>query len=513
MAKKAAQAAQVVAHQPSDALLKELEKTTVRVINKEVPGANIFLLAAHADEAPMWWSPNRDMYLRDFYPTEPYLVGALYSVCSRNAAYRISFSGPEAGVEDAYRMLATANLFKGWLNFSLKVSLDWLSQDNFAFFEVIRPARVSTKDIVGDARAVKNPATGEWAAIGRNGQLVDLTGVDYKITDSPLDVPIGISHLDAGLCTRTGNPEEPVIYRDLDGVQHTLKWYQVVTLEDFPSCKEEKFDIGHCAVSRALRLAQTLRDMQTLKHEKVSGRFAGRIILTNVGHEVIQDAVDAAVDHADNRGLTRYMPPIVADTLDPNANPQVANIELASLPENFNEEEALRWYIAGLAIDLGVDYGFLAPLPGNKLGTSQQAEVAERQSRGKASRLYMEMLQEKFNYFGLLPRNVWMEFEEVDTTEEMERDTAAARRAKTRADRIQSQEITPEVARQIAVDQGDLDPRYLKMMQEQDVTPPEGNEQGTGPDKRSYVLGFGKEPANEAVETGEEEVKATKKKG
>lgn len=850
--------------QPSDELLEQLEKTTVRVINKEVPGASIMLLAAQADEAPAWSSPNRDSYLRKFYPTESFLAGAIYSVCARNAAYNIAFYGPEAGMRDAYRLLATANFYAGWLNFVMKVSLDLYTQDNACFIEVIRPARISLKNIVGDAKAMKNPATGDWMAVGHRGKPIDLAGKDYKIVDNPLDLPIGLAHLDAarclgrdsrvyladgttksicevvrtkhcgpiwtvnnggnlevknvtnwhettlgnrywlhlktcharhvfgrkeglwvtndhpiltkekgwipaecisvgdhiytrwpdlsieqaeiltgtllgdahlgsvqgkrltshiGLihslhqeewlclklnalrslgwgklrlhiskkqkqvdsrflpclsewrlawypqgkkvvnkkyverffsarmlatwymddgsisngkrqrpggrlytndfsiddtqwltklltehgieaivrfhndrgkkhpyiyitatgmeafarligpfvppsmryklpsyaphynsvlwqdvkqgplyadeiteihegdngkqttaycidvednhnfiagnlvvhnCTRTGIPEAPVVYVDTEGASHLLKWYQVVTLEDLPSAQEDKYGIGLCAVSRALRLAQTLRDITILKQEKVSGRFAGSIWLTNVGHEVIQDAVDAAVEHADNRGLTRYMPPIIADTIEPNAEPRVAEIALASLPENFNEDEALRWYIAGLALDLGVDYGFLAPLPGNRLGTAQQAEVAERQSRGKASRLFMKQMEEKFNYYGLLPRNVWMEYKEVDTAEEMERDTAKARRAKTRADRIMSGEITPEIARQIAVDEGDLDPAYLKMLEEEDVTPGQAPQEEK-PKRRRLNLGFGKRPRNTAIETKPED--------
>lgn len=495
---------------PSDATLKQIKRRSVKVSDKDTM-PTLILIARQADEAPVWWSKARDKYLRKFYPTESYLAGAIYSVCARNAAYRIIFKGPEESVKDAYRLCATADMFKGWENFGLKLSLDLLSQDNGAMFEVIRPARVKTKE--GLARAAKmldsdgNPT---WAAIGRKGKLHSLTGTDYKIVDNPLDLPIGINHLDAAFCTRTNDPEYPVIYTDRDGAMHKLRWYQVVTLEDMPSADRTKNDVGYCAVSRSLRLAQTLRDMTMLKQEKVSGRFAGSIWLTNVGSDVIQDAVNEAQENADNRGLTRYMPPIIADTLEPNATPAVAELRLASLPENYNEDEALRWYIAGLALDLGVDYGFLAPLPGNKLGTSQQAEVAERQSRGKASRLWMNTMESKFNFGGLLPRDVWMEFAEVDHMEEMERDAARQRRAITRRQRIESMEITPEVARQIARDDGDLTDKYLAMMAEQDVTPEGVYDPQTGRPQTGMTMGFGKQPANTAVALPEPTEKAKK---
>lgn len=478
-------------------LLDDLEKGSVQATTTVFNEPTILLIARSADEAPLWWSPLRDQYLRNFFPTEPYLSGAVYSVCARNASYNIEFKGSPEGVQRANRLIHTANMFKGWYDFSLKLSLDYTTQDNFGFFEVIRPAKIRTD--LGETLAVKmfnDQGDIVWGAKGRGNKVYSLEGVDYKIIDNPTDAPIGISHLDAAQCTRTGDPEYPVIYVDRFGAVHKLAWYQVVTLQDMPSAQMDKNGVGFCGVSRVLKLAQTLRDMLTLKQEKVSGRFAGSIWLTNVSSEIIQDAVDAATEHATNRGLTRYMPPIIADTMEPTAIPQVAQIELASLPENFNEEEAMRWYIAGIALAFGVDYGFLAPLPGNKLGTSEQAEVAERQSRGKSSRLYMSQMEEKFNFTGLLPEDVTMQYGEVDSAEEMQRDTAMARRAMTRAQRINSQEITPEIARQIAVDEGDLDAAYLDMISEEDVTP------GVNVDDRTSNMGFGREPKVTAMETG-----------
>jgi len=477
--------------------LKDLHRLIRASVREPGDGTQpiVLQIAMAADESPSWWSPRRDDYLRKFWPTESYLAGALYSVVSRNAAFQYELSGDPKGVVQANRMLASANLGKGWLNFVLKVSLDLYTQDNGAFIEVIRPARVRTK--TGWFPATKgfdSRGDSAWCAVTRAG-LQPLAGTAYKLQDDPLDLPIGLTHLDAARCHRTGDPEKPVVYTDLKGVTHKMAWWQVITLEDMPSADETKNDVGFCAVTRALKLAQTLRDMMTLRQEKVSGRFAGRIYLTNVGSSILTDAVTDAKTNADNRGLYRYMPPIIAEVLDPNTTPSVATIEMASLPEGYDEESAMRWYVAGLAMDLGVDYGFLAPLPGGKLGTSEQAEVQERQSRGKASRLFMKTLEEKFNFGGIFPRNVWFQFKETDAREEMEHDTAEARRAQTRATRIECGEITPAIARQLAVDKGDLDPAYLELVDEHDVTP-EGR-------PGRFFWPWGKQPRTLAVEPAE----------
>ena len=242
-------------------------------------------------------------------------------------------------------------------------------------------------------------------------------------------------------------------------------------MEEMPSPRERMNNVQTCAVDRCLRLSQTLRDILVYKNEKVSGRFARAIHLTNIDPQAIQDAVNQANANADTRGLQRYSQPIIAAVLDPNAKPHVETLELASLPDGFDEEASMRWYIAGLAICFGVDYGFLAPLPGNKLGTSEQAETAAQQAKGKSSRLFLNTLQYKFNFSGILPRNVTLRFAVPDPTEESERDRAFARRARARSIQIGSGEITPQVATQMAADVGDIDPKYLPMMGVADLTP------------------------------------------
>jgi len=291
------------------------------------------------------------------------------------------------------------------------------------------------------------------------------------LVDSPRDFPVGIAHLDSHRCTRTGDPDYPILYTNLDGKIHKLTPWQVLTLEDMPSSRQEMNGVGYCAVTRCLRLAQTLRDVGIYKHEKVSGRFARAIHITNADAIQLQDAIDIASASADSQGLTRYSQPVILSTVNPNSKPDVATINLASLPDDYSEEEMMRWYIAGVANALGVDYGFLAPLPGNRMGTAGQAETQAEQARGKSSRLFTETLQNKFNYGGLFPRTVEFKFAHSDPGEESERDRGMAVRARTLSIWIKSGIVPEPIARQIACDQGDLDPKYLEMLGEIDRTP------------------------------------------
>lgn len=424
-----------------------------------------------ASDVPSWWSPSRDRFLADFWPTEPYLAGAIYSVASRNASYRFVFEGIPEDIDYAQRLFAFADFGQGWPHFMMSVTIDLLTQDNGAFIEVIRPARARTSGgQIYDAARVAMGGEMVWAPVDSAG-IPTAVDEEFELLDYPGDLPVGLAHLDAARCRRTGDPDFPIEYTDQRNRRHLLTWWQVITLEDLPSPREEAKGVGYCAVSRVLRAAQVLNSITTYKHEKVSGRFARAIHLTNVGRQQILDALATAEADADARLLARYSQPIVVDTIDPKAEPRVATLELATLPDAFDEEESLRWYIACLALGFGVDYTYLAPLPGGGLGTATQVESQERQARGKSSRLFMKMLEYKFNYSGILPDGVTFRFQEVDTEEERARTDISQARAQVRRTMIEGGEISPRIARQIAVDQGELAQKYLEMLAEEDVTP------------------------------------------
>ena len=451
---------------------------SVRKFNQQAhPRITLLQVASIADEAPLWPSLYRDQYLEEFWPKEPFLAGAIFSICSRNAAFRWELTGPRRQVQWAQRLLSQADFGQGWQSLIMKLSQDILTTGNGAFLEIIRPARARTK--AGrwhDAVRTLNPETHcpEWFIYDRQSGEIDWgmkQGVDFNVTDSPVDLPVGLGQLDSMRCERTGDPAFPVIYTDIDGIQHNLASHQVVPLSEMPSPREDHYNMQHCAIDRSLRVAQIMRDMEVYKHEKVSGRFARAIHLTSIDTDAIQDAINQANENNDNKGLIRYSQPIIAATLDPNARVSLETIELASMPDGFNEDDTLRWYVAALALGFGVDYGFLAPLPGNKLGTGTQAETADRQARGKSSRLFINLMEHAINWHGILPCDTVFRFNTPDPYEESERDRALGRRARSLSILVKAGIVTPEIAAQIASDDGDISPQYLAQMGLADLTP------------------------------------------
>ena len=393
----------------------------------------VISIAAYADGFPSWgenWR-ERDQRLREFYKSEAWLNAAIASLAARNAAFSWTLEGPPRTVKQLQEMLHQSEFGRGWLHLMHKLSIDLYTQDNGAFMEVIRQGATE---------------------------------------DSPV---MGLAHLDAGRMTRTGDPEVPYIYIDRENNEHRLTYWQCVDFTDNPSPDEMKNGLQVCGVSRALAYAQILRDISVRNREKLSGRNpAAMHIISGMSTDQLEAALTSAAANSDAKGRMRYQPPVVCGTLDPTASVEKTTIELTSLPEGWNENEAYQWYIALLALALGCEYQDLAPLPGGNLGTSQQSEILHLKARGKGPEMFQKMIEHKLNFF-VLPQNVTFKFEERDfSTEGIEADVDA-KRATVYSTYIQMG-MPKQVVYQIMQDDGSITPEIFELLKEaevEDVTP------------------------------------------
>lgn len=433
--------------------------------------STIIRLAAQYDIIPSWWSPSRDAFFRGYWYQDNFLASAIYAIANRNAAFGWTLTGLQDDVKYAQNLLQFAEFNEGWQSMILKTTIDLLTQDNGSFIEVIRPARIKLDDKILPAyKELYETDKPEWFAYD-NGNRIALKNKSCSIFDSPLDLPIGIAHLDAGQCVRTGDSDVPVIYTDLQGKKHALKWWQVLMFNEMPSPIEKMNGIGYSALTRLFRASHIMQSIAIYNDEKVSGRFNRAVYLTNIDPDTINDAIRQSNEDANNAGLIRYSQPIVAATLSPESAVSLETINLAEIPDNFNFESLQNWYIANLALALGVDYGFLAPLPGKGLGSASQSETMEKQSKGKSSRLFMDMLSNAINFKGVLPQSVQFNFTETDSEEE----DRIEKTRKARADRLKIYGemgwITPTVAQQMLSDVGDIPTVYVEQMGQTDTTP------------------------------------------
>jgi hypothetical protein len=388
-------------------------------------------LATVADDLPPWGtSPYvRDRMLREFWPTESILAGTIYSASIRNSSMNLAFEGPPRTVKAVQTLFNSANLGKGQLDFFTKLVTDLLTQDNGAHFELIRES------------------------------------------DSENAPVIGINHLDSQRCRRTGNIDIPIVYTDRLGGQHKLKWYQVISLAEMPSPIEVMNGMQYCFVTRVLRAAQVLRDMAIYKREKIGGRGPTDIHLVGgVAQSRIDDKLKIDHEKADNKGLIRYMDAMVVAGLDPTQTVSLASIPIKSLPDGFDEDTTLKWYVAWLALNAGMDYQDLAPLPGGGLGTSQQSVTLDRKSRGKGPAYYQKMILQALNFHGVIPSTVTAKYDEQDNAAALDEANLKKVQAEYYGSLITTSGMPKQVVYQMMSDDGFIDEEILQLLEQADVT-------------------------------------------
>lgn len=389
---------------------------------------------ASAADAITPWGRNvlfRDRQLRDFWPTETYLAGAVSSMSFRNATLDWSIEGASDKVEQAVTdmlMAAQAGESFGWVPFMLKYSEDLYTQDNGAFVEMIRDPGIDAN----------SPFKNERAPV------------------------LGIAHLDANQCTRTGDPRYPVLYTDRDGGIHKLAWYQVMPFSNYPSSIERMNGVGYCPVTRALRVSQIVKSIMIFKDEKVSGRQYKQIhFVSGVSRQEIRDELTRGQEEANNSGFIRFILPAVLASLDPEKPVSTATIDLANLPDGFDFDAEMRWYISGLALAFGVDYQEFAPLPGGNIGSSAQSMILHRKTSGKGPAVLMRTLTEAFKNYGVLPRGSKMVFSDKDEQEELERQEVRTKASEEYAILINSGVLSPEAAAKSLVMRGIMDEKEI----------------------------------------------------
>lgn len=428
---------------PQDQFPKQAIQESVQVVPPADTGSpgvmTLTLQIASSADAIIPWGKNvkrRDQQLREFWPTESYLAGAMVNVSLRNAVSDWEVRGESEKVIQAVADMlnsAIAGDTIGWIPWAQKYSQDLYSQDNGAIVEIIRdPGMDATSKFKG-----------------------------------PMAPVIGIANLDSGQCTRTGNPEYPIVYTDREGNDHKLAWYQVIAFSDFPSSVEKMNGVGVCAVSRALRLAQIMRSIAIFKDEEVSGRNIKRITLVGgVGKQQIDDAVARTQEAASNKGFARYIEHAILASLDPEKPVSVAEVNLASLPEGFDFDQEMQWYISGLALDFGVDYQEFAPLPGGNIGSASQSMILHRKASGKGPRAWMQSISNAFTVYGVLPKGYKLVFNDKNEQEEMEKQEIRRKAVEETAIAINSGILSPEAAAKSLVRRGIYEEKDVEGLEE-----------------------------------------------
>lgn len=427
--------------------LEDLQSETIQERGRKTEGEAlahtllIFMARAGQLIAP-WWSKQRDADLRAFWRTVDYLAGAVYTMESRLSTVPWRIRPKDMSIKAHHKLaddyteslLNLSDYGAGWETWFSKFSEDLLTQDNGTMTEVIGPGKPD------------GPITGR---------------------------ALGVAHLDSWRCQRTRSKEFPIIYQDTDGKRYKMHYTRVIFTSQMPSPDALMYDVGMCAVSRCVNNAQSLLDMLVYKQEKLGSRPHRGLLITQGGldPEDVRNAFFAAESTMDNQLLRRYSKTVVTGHENlPEAN--IQKIDLADLPDGFDEDSATTIGMAAIALAFGVDPRELWPAITGGV-TRAEALIAHIKQRGKGLGSILQeterLLNQKF-----LPNTLDFEFDFQD--DEQDRQIAEIRNTRARywQTMLELGAIDSRTMREQQLSDGDISEEQFERLEARDGRLPEG---------------------------------------
>jgi hypothetical protein len=397
-------------------------------------------------DLPPYWSPRRDWVLSNSPKKEDMWAAAVSIACTRFAAhgYVIKDSQDSSRKVSASQLLMKrANGGEGWVPFALKVMRDLLTCDNGIFIRIRRQGEETVK-IKVKAQTIAGAEMGGFAEAA-----VTMARPGAKIE--------GLYHLDSLRCIRTGNLAYPLRYMSVQGVQQILRWDQVLMYADQPSPRAELFGVGECAASRAYKTIAKLAAMEQLVYENLTGGGANKLVfLQGINDPTLQAILKSGEADAQAKGLVYYLGTILGAI--PSDTPiSMVEVKLKELLSSFvPKDERDNGYLI-YANNIGVPVQTIQPLSGQGLGTGTQTLVLDDAAKGQGAMPAFIKWWEQTVSDRVLPATTELQFEdENDQRDQKAKAEVQKLRADTRAVQIGSGEISPAMARQLAVDSEDL---------------------------------------------------------
>jgi hypothetical protein len=395
-------------------------------------------------DLPQYWSPRRDWVLANTPHKEDMWAAAVTIACTKFASHGYTIKdSKDSGrrVNASMELMKRANGGEGWVLFAMKVMRDLLTTDNGVFIRIKREGETTEKIRV---KSIAGAEPGGFAAAA-----VTLAKPGAKID--------GLYHLDSLRCIRTGNLAYPLRYMAVDGTQQIMRWDQVLLYADQPSPRAELFGVGSCAAGRCYKTIAAVAAMTQLMYENLTGGGANKLVfLQGINDPTLQAILKSGQADAQSRGLVYYLGTILGAI--PSDTPiSSVEIRLKELLTSFDPKQVQDNAYLIYANNIGVPVQSIQPLSGQGLGTGTQTVILEDASKGQGALPAFLKWWEQTVSDRVLPATTELSFnDENDMRDQKQRAEVQKLRADTRAAQIASGEISPAMARQLAVDSEDL---------------------------------------------------------
>lgn len=401
---------------------------------------------------PPYWSYGRDVVLQATIQQEDMWAAAVGKTATKFAAHGYVLSDSEDNsrkISAALDILKGADGGQGWVTFAQKLVQDVLTTDNGCFIRIRRAGDEVERVRLKAARTVAG--------------YEEQTFTEAEITRSRnAGRIVGLYHLDSLRCTRTGNLTYPVRYRPIQGPDQLLRYDQVMMYADMPSSRAELLGVGFCAASRAYRTIAKLSAMERLVYEGLTGGGAHKIaLIRGIMPQTLESVIEGAKAQAAAKGMLYYLGTILG-AVPSDIDLQSLEIRLKELAGEFSPEEERKNGYMVYANAIGIPVQDLQPLSGQGLGTGTQTVVLQEAAQGVGLAAFIKWWEQTVSD-RVLPATTTLEFrDENDVRDQKARAEVQQMRATTRKTQIDSGEISPPMARQLASDAGDLPPEFVE---------------------------------------------------
>lgn len=357
---------------------------------------------SEADEAPNYWSRQRDRWLRKFIttPGNDILSGTVATVTAKVATTGWYLEGPER-TANLYRKILQekADFDGGWSQLIQKVVWDYLTQDAGGWIERIR------------------------------------------MGESEQGAAIGFAHLDNEQMYIVGDPTYPAEYQPYWGTssedqrRKPMHYSQVIHIVDSPSPEVARLDVGFCAVSRALTSARVLMDIVRYERERLSDLPpAGLFLLNNLSKSQWEDLQVEYDTRQQQRGNQVWRQVMVAFGLDPSLPMSAELFSFSTLPEHYDKRTTYEIAVYSFALAFRMDPREIWPVSAGPLGTATEANIQHIKARAKGAGLLLTEIERHLNDGLSLPPSLTFQFDAQDAEE----DEQSARIAQMKADFIRT---------------------------------------------------------------------------
>lgn len=324
-------------------------------------------------------SRTRDVWLRSFWPREPHLAGVLNSVVLIDANRGWSLVGGRNQVRRYMTILHNVENGMGWRHFARMQSLAFYTSDLGAVTEIGRDGKAG-------------PMRSLWA-------------------------------VDPARCRLTGKISAPLRYYPARGKSQAWGPDDFFRITSMPSTDETLYQLGFCAVSRAVQVALTMTAVYAHDHEMLLAA-APRGLLLLMG--IDQNQWDAAMDA---RGETiadyerRYYGGVAVLASSGMSEIDAKLIALSQLPRDFDRHDFTDMMMFAYSLIFAYAPEEFWPVRSGALGgRGTEVELMHRRATTKGALDWAILMQE--NIQKLLPDTLQFAFEERDVEGEIQDELA-----------------------------------------------------------------------------------------